>query len=165
MDDTIEVFGDKGQTYAACSWATRFRLLETGFGYASKRRRRPRLDVSVFEEHWNYAFPRRCALRALRARKESRSRWRNRTSVQAALYAAYASREWVGKSCCPSTPQASRSPSILEEAALAGPCPDSRAPAPDQLKPDMLISNYLGHQVRVQVRTHWIKVYPELRAP
>jgi len=28
-----------------------------------------------------------------------------------------------------------------------------------------LISNYLGRPVRVQVRTHWIKVYPGLQAP
>jgi len=39
---------------------------------------------------------------------------------------------------------------------LAGRCVDCHMPA---LTSSLLIANYLGHPVRVQVRTHWIKVY------
>lgn len=41
--------------------------------------------------------------------------------------------------------------------ALAGRCVDCHMPA---LTSNVLIANYRGHPVRVQVRTHWIKVYP-----
>ena len=45
---------------------------------------------------------------------------------------------------------------------LAGRCVDCHMPARTSTT---LISNYLGHPVRVQVRTHWIKVYPQLQSP
>ena len=45
---------------------------------------------------------------------------------------------------------------------LVGRCVDCHMPA---LTSTVLISNYLGRPVRVQVRTHWIKVYPQLQAP
>jgi cytochrome c554/c'-like protein len=45
---------------------------------------------------------------------------------------------------------------------LAGRCVDCHMPA---LTSTVLIANYLGHPVRVQVRTHWIKVYPPPRIP
>jgi hypothetical protein len=43
---------------------------------------------------------------------------------------------------------------------LAGRCVDCHMPA---LTSNVLIANRLGHPVRVQVRTHWIKVYPQLQ--
>ncbi|HEV8382961.1 MAG TPA: multiheme c-type cytochrome [Gemmatimonadales bacterium] len=46
--------------------------------------------------------------------------------------------------------------------ALQGRCADCHMP----LQPSrILVSNSLGHQLRPQVRTHWIKVYPEYQSP
>ncbi len=45
---------------------------------------------------------------------------------------------------------------------LVGRCVDCHMPA---LPSTRVISNHLGHQVRVQVRTHWIKVYPQFQSP
>ncbi len=45
--------------------------------------------------------------------------------------------------------------------ALAGRCVDCHMPA---LTSNVLIANRRGRPVRVQVRTHWIKVYPQFRS-
>jgi hypothetical protein len=45
---------------------------------------------------------------------------------------------------------------------LLGRCVDCHMPLQASR---ILVSNSLGHQLRPQVRTHWIKVYPELRSP
>jgi hypothetical protein len=46
--------------------------------------------------------------------------------------------------------------------ALAGRCVDCHMPA---LTSNTVVSNRPGDQVRVQVRTHWIKVYPQFQSP
>lgn len=46
--------------------------------------------------------------------------------------------------------------------ALVGRCVDCHMPA---LTSTTITSTYLGHPVRVQVRTHWIKVYPQFQRP
>ena len=46
--------------------------------------------------------------------------------------------------------------------ALAGRCVDCHMPA---LSSTRLVSTKLGQPVREQVRTHWIKVYPQLQSP
>lgn len=45
---------------------------------------------------------------------------------------------------------------------LAGRCVDCHMPL---LTSTVITGNYLGHQLRVQVRTHWIKVYPQFQSP
>jgi cytochrome c554/c'-like protein len=46
--------------------------------------------------------------------------------------------------------------------ALVGRCVNCHMPA---LTSATVVSQYRGREVRVQVRSHWIKVYPELRSP
>src|SRR5437879_7104817 len=45
---------------------------------------------------------------------------------------------------------------------LVGRCVDCHMPA---LTSSTIVSTSLGRQMRVQVRTHWIKVYPQFRVP
>jgi hypothetical protein len=45
---------------------------------------------------------------------------------------------------------------------LLGRCVDCHMPLRTS---SVLVSSSLGHQLRPQVRTHWIKVYPEFRSP
>lgn len=46
--------------------------------------------------------------------------------------------------------------------ALVGRCVDCHMPA---LPSNTVVADHLGRQVQVRVRTHWIKIYPELRSP
>src|SRR5207248_2915623 len=59
MDDTIEVFGDKGQTYADLLMGNALATYsEVGFGYAVEKAASTQgWTYPVFEEHWNYGFP------------------------------------------------------------------------------------------------------------
>src|ERR1700716_2290012 len=59
MDDSIEVFGDKGQTYADMLMGNALPTYsEVGFGYAvEKAATTTGWTYPVFEEHWNYGFP------------------------------------------------------------------------------------------------------------
>ena len=59
MDDTIEIFGDKGQTYADMLMGNALPTYsEVGFGYAvEKASTTTGWTWPVFEEHWNYGFP------------------------------------------------------------------------------------------------------------
>src|SRR5205814_390915 len=59
MDDCIEVFGDKGQTYADLLMGNALPTYsEVGFGYAVEKAATTRgWTYPVFEEHWNYGFP------------------------------------------------------------------------------------------------------------
>ena len=72
MDDSIEVFGDKGQTYADMLMGNALPTYsEVGFGYAVEKASSTKgWTYPVFEEHWNYGFPPGdAALRAVRARE------------------------------------------------------------------------------------------------
>src|SRR6266480_1100638 len=59
MDDCIEVFGDKGQTYADLLMGNALPTYsEVGFGYAVEKAATTRgWTYPVFEEQWNYGFP------------------------------------------------------------------------------------------------------------
>ena len=59
MDDRIEVFGDKGQTYADLLMGNALPTYsEVGFGYAVEKAASTKgWTYPVFEEHWNYGFP------------------------------------------------------------------------------------------------------------
>ncbi|MDQ6926257.1 MAG: Gfo/Idh/MocA family oxidoreductase, partial [Candidatus Eremiobacteraeota bacterium] len=59
MDDTIEVYGDKGQTYADLLMGNALPTYsEVGFDYAVEKASTTQgWTYPVFEEHWNYGFP------------------------------------------------------------------------------------------------------------
>lgn len=95
MDDSIEVFGDKGQTYADMLMGNALPTYsEVGFGYAVEKASSTRgWTYPVFEEHWNYGFPQemRHFARCVRGRETPISDGETGRVVQEVLYAAYAS--------------------------------------------------------------------------
>jgi len=95
MDDSIEVFGDKGQTYADMLMGNALPTYsEVGFGYAVEKASTTRgWTYPVFEEHWNYGFPQemRHFARCVRGKETPISDGRTGRFVQEVLYAAYAS--------------------------------------------------------------------------
>ncbi len=95
MDDTIEIFGDKGQCYADMLMGNALPTYsEVGFGYAVEK-----ADTTtgwtwpVFEEHWNYGFPQemRHFARCVRGKETPIADGETGRVVQEVLYAAYAS--------------------------------------------------------------------------
>src|SRR6266550_2397402 len=95
MDDCIEVFGDKGQTYADMLMGNALPTYsEVGFGYAVEKAATTRgWTYPVFEEHWNYGFPQemRHFARCVRGTETPISDGETGRVVQEVLYAAYAS--------------------------------------------------------------------------
>src|SRR6202171_5564143 len=95
MDDTIEVFGDKGQTYADILMGNALPpYSEVGFGYAVEKASSTQGGTHpVFEEHWNYGFPQemRHFARCVRGKEKPISDGETGRVVQEVLYAAYAS--------------------------------------------------------------------------
>jgi predicted dehydrogenase len=95
MDDTIEVFGDKGQTYADMLMGNALPTYsEVGFGYAVEKASSTKgWTYPVFEEHWNYGFPQemRHFARCVRGKETPISDGETGRVVQEVLYAAYAS--------------------------------------------------------------------------
>ena len=95
MDDSIEVFGDKGQTYADMLMGNALPTYsETGFGYAVEKAATTRgWTYPVFEEHWNYGFPQemRHFARCVRGKETPISDGEAGRVVQEVLHAAYAS--------------------------------------------------------------------------
>ena len=95
MDDSIEVFGDKGQTYADMLMGNALPTYsETGFGYAVEKASSTKgWTYPVFEEHWNYGFPQemRHFARCVRGKEKPISDGETGRVVQEVLYAAYAS--------------------------------------------------------------------------
>jgi myo-inositol 2-dehydrogenase/D-chiro-inositol 1-dehydrogenase len=95
MDDSIEVFGDKGQTYADMLMGNALPTYsEVGFGYAVEKASSTRgWTYPVFEEHWNYGFPQemRHFARCVRGKETPISDGETGRVVQEVLYAAYAS--------------------------------------------------------------------------
>jgi len=95
MDDTIEIFGDKGQTYADMLMGNALPTYsETGFGYAVEKASSTKgWTYPVFEEHWNYGFPQemRHFARCVRGKETPISDGQTGRVVQEVLYAAYAS--------------------------------------------------------------------------
>ena len=95
MDDSIEVFGEKGQTYADMLMGNALPTYsETGFGYAVEKASSTKgWTYPVFEEHWNYGFPQemRHFARCVRGKETPISDGETGRVVQEVLYAAYAS--------------------------------------------------------------------------
>jgi len=95
MDDSIEVFGDKGQTYADILMGNALPTYsEVGFGYAVEKAATTKgWTYPVFEEHWNYGFPQemRHFARCVRGKETPISDGETGRVVLEVLYAAYAS--------------------------------------------------------------------------
>jgi len=95
MDDSIEVFGAKGQTYADMLMGNALPTYsEVGFGYAVEKAATTKgWTYPVFEEHWNYGLPQemRHFARCVRGTETPISDGETGRVVQEVLYAAYAS--------------------------------------------------------------------------
>lgn len=95
MDDSIEVFGDRGQTYADLLMGNAMPTYsQVGYGYAVEKADSTRgWTYPVFEEHWNYGFPQemRHFARCVRGRETPISDGETGRVVMEVLYAAYAS--------------------------------------------------------------------------
>ncbi|MFN8582787.1 MAG: Gfo/Idh/MocA family oxidoreductase [Gemmatimonadaceae bacterium] len=95
MDDTIEIFGSKGQTYADMLMGNALPTYsETGFGYAVEKAASTKgWSWPVFEEHYNYGFPQemRHFARCVRGKETPISDGETGRVVQEVLYAGYAS--------------------------------------------------------------------------
>ena len=95
MDDSIEVFGANGQSYADLLMGNALPTYsERGFGYAVEKAGSTQgWTYPVFEEHWNYGFPQemRHFARCVRGKETPISDGETGRVVQEVLYAAYAS--------------------------------------------------------------------------
>ena len=95
MYDAVEVYGDRGQTYADLLMGNALPTYsETGYGYAVEKAPSTRgWSYPVFEEHWNYGFPQemRHFARCVRGSETPISDGAVGRLVQEVLYAAYAS--------------------------------------------------------------------------
>ncbi|HEX8850614.1 MAG TPA: Gfo/Idh/MocA family oxidoreductase [Gemmatimonadaceae bacterium] len=109
MDDSIEVFGEKGQTYADMLMGNALPTYsEVGFGYAVEKAGSTKgWTYPVFEEHWNYGFPQemRHFARCVRGKETPISDGQTGRVVQEVLYAAYASAGLGRKVHLPFRPQ------------------------------------------------------------
>jgi myo-inositol 2-dehydrogenase/D-chiro-inositol 1-dehydrogenase len=114
MDDSIEVFGDKGQTYADMLMGNALPTYsEVGFGYAVEKAATTKgWTYPVFEEHWNYGFPQemRHFARCVRGKESPISDGETGRVVQEVLYAAYASAGRGQKIVMPFRPTGIRKP-------------------------------------------------------
>jgi predicted dehydrogenase len=129
MDDSIEVFGDQGQTYADMLMGNALPTYsEVGFGYAVEKAATTKgWTYPVFEEHWNYGFPQemRHFARCVRGKETPISDGETGRVVQEVLYAAYASAGLGRKVTLPFRPKGVSKPidlwkkPELAEAALA----------------------------------------------
>jgi myo-inositol 2-dehydrogenase / D-chiro-inositol 1-dehydrogenase len=114
MDDSIEVFGSKGQTYADMLMGNALPTYsEVGFGYAVEKATMTKgWTYPVFEEHYNYGFPQemRHFARCVRGKEEPISTGELGRLVQEVLIAAYASAGLGRKITLPFRPKGSRLP-------------------------------------------------------
>ena len=116
MDDSIEVFGDKGQTYADLLMGNALATYsEVGFGYAVEKASTTQgWTYPVFEEHSNSASRRRCGTsRAACAERRRRSRTvRRGASCRRCSTPRTRRRDWVGRFSFPSAREESTSRSL-----------------------------------------------------
>jgi predicted dehydrogenase len=124
MDDSIEVFGAKGQTYADMLMGNALPTYsEVGFGYAVEKAASTKgWTYPVFEEHWNYGFPQemRHFARCVRGRETPISDGETGRVVQEVLYAAYASAGLGRKVALPFRPSGIAKPiDLWKQPALA----------------------------------------------
>jgi len=114
MDDSIEVFGDKGQTYADMLMGNALPTYsEVGFGYAVEKAATTKgWSYPVFEEHWNYGFPQemRHFARCVRGTETPIADGETGRVVQEVLYAAYASAGQGRKVMLPFRPKGVQKP-------------------------------------------------------
>lgn len=114
MDDSIEVFGAQGQTYADMLMGNALPTYsEVGFGYAVEKAASTKgWTYPVFEEHWNYGFPQeaRHFARCVRGIETPISDGETGRVVQEVLYAAYASAGLGGKVELPFRPTGVKKP-------------------------------------------------------
>lgn len=140
MDDAIEVFGDKGQTYADMLMGNALPTYsEAGYGYAVEKAATTKgWTYPVFEEHWNYGFPQelRHFARCVRGRETPVADGETGRLVQEVLYAAYASAGLGRKIMLPFRPRGVAKPidlwkqPALARAALADAGSEAGAGAP-----------------------------------
>ena len=125
MDDSIEVFGDKGQTYADMLMGNALPTYsEVGFGYAVEKAATTKgWTYPVFEEHWNYGFPQevRHFARCVRGKETPISDGETGRVVQEVLCAAYASAGRGQKITLPFRPAGVRKPIDLWKNPMATP--------------------------------------------
>jgi len=95
MDDSIEVFGAQGMTYADMLMGNALPTYsEGGYGYAVEKAASTKgWSWPVFEEHWNYGFPQemRHFARCVRGKETPISDGETGRVVLEVMYAAYAS--------------------------------------------------------------------------
>ncbi len=95
MDDTIEVYGSEGVTYADLHMGNALPTYsENGYGYAVEKAPTTKgWTWPVFEELWNYGFPQemRHFARCVRGKEEPAATGEDGLVVMEALYAGYAS--------------------------------------------------------------------------
>jgi myo-inositol 2-dehydrogenase/D-chiro-inositol 1-dehydrogenase len=95
MYDAIEVYGDRGQTYANLLMGNALPTYsDVGFGYAVEKASTTKgWSYPVFEEHWNYGFPQemRHFARCVRGVETPIADGETGRVVQEVLYAGYAS--------------------------------------------------------------------------
>ncbi len=123
MDDSIEVFGAKGQTYADMLMGNALPTYsEVGFGYAVEKAPTTKgWTFPVFEEQWNYGFPQelRHFARCVRGRETPISDGETGRVVLEVLYAAYASAGLARKVALPFRPRGIAKPIDLWRASSA----------------------------------------------
>ncbi len=124
MDDSIEVFGAQGQTYADMLMGNALPTYsEVGFGYAVEKAASTKgWTYPVFEEHWNYGFPQemRHFARCVRGKETPISDGETGRVVQEVLYAAYASAGLGRKITLPFRPRGIAKPiDLWKQPALA----------------------------------------------
>jgi predicted dehydrogenase len=95
MDDSIEVFGAQGETYADMLMGNALPTYsDVGYGYAVEKAASTKgWSWPVFEEHWNYGFPQemRHFARCVRGKETPISDGETGRVVLEVIYAAYAS--------------------------------------------------------------------------
>lgn len=114
MDDTIEVFGSEGLTYADLHMGNALPTYsENGYGYAVEKAPTTKgWSWPVFDELWNYGFPQemRHFARCVRGKEEPQAVGEDGLAVMEALYAAYASAGQGKKIILPFRPAAVSKP-------------------------------------------------------
>lgn len=114
MDDRIEVFGDKGCTYANLLMGNALPTFsEPGYGYAVEKAPSTQgWSYPVFEELWNYGFPQEMAhfARCVRGKEAPISTGEVGRFVQEALYAGYQSAGMGAKVALPFRPDGVEKP-------------------------------------------------------
>lgn len=126
MDDSIEIFGAHGQTYADMLMGNALPTYsEVGYGYAVEKAASTKgWSWPVFEEHWNYGFPQemRHFARCVRGKETPISDGETGRVVLEVLYAAYASAGLAQKVSLPFRPKGIAKPiDLWRNAALPKP--------------------------------------------